>query len=196
MKRRAWTLVAACGALHAALRATALAAFANLGAAPQRAWAAPREVHGAHDAWAEPGLALAWGVLRGRDEASTRVVIRIEADPRHHARVTATGRDPFGGDTVALPAQRGTDGVVTIDVPRSHFADHPRTELRFFATGTNGAGAASGAEAAADADAALLVFFQGVPDTTPESTSAAQLEADLRARIARAREAANSSARR
>ena len=36
-----------------------------------------REVHGAHDAWAEPGLALAWGVLRGRDETRTRVVVRV-----------------------------------------------------------------------------------------------------------------------
>jgi hypothetical protein len=154
MKRRAWL-------------------FATLGVLQTRAWAAPREVHGAHDAWAEPGLALAWGVLRGRDEASTRVVIRIEADAKRHAHIAATGRDPFGGGTVALPVQRGADGAVLIDVPRSHFAEHPRTELRFHAPGA--------------AEVALLVYFQGVPDTTPESASAAQLEADLRMRIARAR---------
>lgn len=177
MKRRAWMLVVGFGTLHAAMRVTTFAAFVSLGAAPLPAWAAPREVHGAHDAWAEPGLALAWGVLRGRDEAGTRVVIRIEADPQRHARVTATGRDPFGGGTVVVPVQRGADGVLTIDVPRSHFADHPRTELRFFTAGASGG-----------SDAALLVYFQGVPDTTPESTSTAQLEADLRARIARARE--------
>ncbi|MBL8287729.1 MAG: hypothetical protein JNL85_07085 [Rubrivivax sp.] len=176
MKRRGWLHAAALAALHAAALAAAM--VAGLGAAPRQAGAAPREVHGAHDAWAGPSLALAWGVLRGRDEATTRVVIRIEADPQRHARVTATGRDPFGGGTVTLPVQRGADGALTIDVPRSHFADHPRTELRFHAPGASGA---------ADADPALLVYFQGVPDTTPESTSMAQLEADLRARIARAR---------
>ena len=31
----------------------------------------PREVHGSHDAYAAPGVALAWGVLRGADEATT-----------------------------------------------------------------------------------------------------------------------------
>lgn len=133
-----------------------------------------REVHGAHDAWAEPGLALAWGVLRGRDESSTRVVIRIEADPQRHATLSALGRDPFGGGSVELPVQRLADGVWRIEVPRSHFADHPRTELRFAATPPG---------------AALLVFYQGVPDTTPESSTLAQLDESQRSRIERARRA-------
>jgi len=133
-----------------------------------------REVHGAHDAWAEPGLALAWGVLRGRDEMSTRVVIRIEVDPQRHARVTASGRDPFGGGTVEIAVVRQPDGAARIDLPRSHFADHPRTELRFFAPGQSGPG--------------LLVYYQGVPDTTPESTGEAALQQDLQRRIERARD--------
>ncbi len=132
-----------------------------------------REVHGAHDAWAEPGLALAWGVLRGRDEAATRVVIRIEADPQRYARVTAIGRDPFGGGTVEIAVARAADGVARIELPRSHFADHPRTELRFFAPG--------------QAAPSLFVYFQGVPDTTPEFNSEAALQQDLQRRIARAR---------
>ena len=45
---------------------------------------APREVHGAADAYAEPGIALAWGVLRGADEATTRVTLRIVADPARY----------------------------------------------------------------------------------------------------------------
>ncbi len=135
-----------------------------------------REVHGAHDAWAEPGLALAWGVQRGRDEASTRVVIRIELDPQRHARVTALGRDPFGDGTVEIAVAPEPDGAVRIELPRSHFADHPRTELRFFAPG----------QAAPD----LLVYYQGLPDTTPEFNVEATLQQDLRRRIARARDGA------
>ena len=132
-----------------------------------------REVHGAHDAWAEPGLALAWGVLRGRDEASTRVVIRIEADGQRHGRVTALGRDPFGGGTVELPVRSSPDGSARIELPRSHFADHPRTELRLHAPGHD--------------RVHLLVYYLGVPDTTPEQATEAQLETDLRERSARAR---------
>ena len=56
---------------------------------------APREVHGAADAYAEPGIALAWGVLRGADEASTRVMLRIVADPARYPRLAVVGRDPF-----------------------------------------------------------------------------------------------------
>jgi hypothetical protein len=134
-----------------------------------------REVHGAHDAWAEPGLALAWGVLRGRSETDTRVLIRIEADPQRHARVTARGRDPFSDSAAVLPTPEANPGVVTIDVPRSHFADHPRTELRFFAAGLS--------------VPSLTVFYLGVPDTTPEHGSASALQQDLVARLARVRAA-------
>lgn len=140
---------------------------------PGLAAAAPREVHGAHDAWAEPGAALAWGVLRGRDEASTRVIIRVELDPRVWARLQASGRDPFGGGSVERPMLQGDGGLFTVDELRNRFADHPRTELRLFAPGA--------------AEPGLLVYFLGVPDTTPEWTDAAALQADLRARIAAAR---------
>ena len=40
----------------------------------------PREVHGSADAFAAPGVTLAWGVLRGATEADTRIVIRIATD--------------------------------------------------------------------------------------------------------------------
>ena len=42
---------------------------------------AGREVHGSSDAYAEAGIALAWGVRRGADEATTKVTLRIVADP-------------------------------------------------------------------------------------------------------------------
>ena len=134
--------------------------------------AAPREVHGAHDAWAEPGIALAWGVLRGRDEASTRVIVRVELDPRRWVRLEATGRDPFGGTSTDLPMLQGDGGRFTVDVPRGRFADHPRTELRLWAPGA--------------AEPGLLVYYAGVPDTTPEFNDRQALEADLARRLARA----------
>lgn len=136
--------------------------------------AALREVHGAHDAWAEPGVALAWGVLRGRDEASTHVWIRIQVDPARWARVQAVGREPFDGGSADLPIRQQDGGRYTVDVPRSRFADYPRTELRLWAPGAVRPG--------------LLVYFAGVPDTTPEFNERTTLDADLARRLARVRE--------
>ena len=97
-----------------------------------------REVHGSADVFAAPGVALAWGVLRGADEATTAVVIRIDADPpsipgcRRRASIRSRKAE--------LPLLRITRGARSLDVrvPRAQFADYPRTELRLFAVGGAG----------------------------------------------------------
>jgi len=133
--------------------------------------AAAREVHGAADAYAEPGLALAFAVLRGRDEAGTTVVIRIEADPTRYGHVSVQGRDPFGAAERVLLPRSATAGLPDLALPRPHFAELPRTEFRF--------------EGARE----RVVYYLGVPDTTPEFDRADALSADLARRIARARAA-------
>ena len=144
---------------------------------------APREVHGSADAYAAPGVALAWGVLRGADEATTAVIIRIDADPAVYPWLSAMAIDPFS--KAEAPLLRITRGARSLDVrvPRAQFADYPRSELRFFVS-------------AATVDAGtpqLVVFYLGVPDTTPEFTDAARLDSDLNVRIARARAAIGSA---
>jgi hypothetical protein len=42
---------------------------------------APRERHGMADTFGAPGIALAWAILRGVNEAITTVVVRIATDP-------------------------------------------------------------------------------------------------------------------
>jgi hypothetical protein len=138
---------------------------------------APREVHGVGDAYAGPGIALAWAVLRGGDEATTRVVLRIVADPKVYPTVAAIGRNPFNHEERALLPATPTAGEVELRVARAQYADFPRTELRFYAP-------------AATLDAsmpALTVFYLGVPDTTPEFVAEEALQAYLKDRIARAR---------
>lgn len=145
-----------------------------LGSAAQAA-DAPREVHGSADAFAAPALVLAWGVLRGADEVTTTIAIRIVADPGVYARVAVMGLDPFTQGERSLLAATATAGLADLVVPRSHFADFPRTELRFFHA------------AAGNAAPALVVFYLGVPDTTPEFTQPQKLDAYLGERIVRAR---------
>ena len=64
---------------------------------------------------------------------------------------------------------------------QGHSADFPRTELRLW----------QGGPAPNGAPPALVVYYLGVPDTTPEVALAADLDRSLSARIARARDPAN-----
>jgi hypothetical protein len=136
---------------------------------------APREVHGSADAYAAPGIALAWGVLRGATEGATTVVIRVIADPAQYGQVAARGKDPFSAQAEPLLAPTPSTRSVDIRVPRARFADLPRTEILLYAPGAR-------AEAPA-----VIVYYLGVPDTTPELAGTAALDASLDERIARAR---------
>ena len=137
-----------------------------------------REVHGMSDAFAAPGVALAWGILRGADEAATVVVMRIVADRAAYPWLAVTGIDPFTqAKHRVFPPKRSAD-VTHVRATRSHYAEFPRTEVRLYES-----------ESAALKDSpALVVFFLGVPDTTPEFATEDKLEAYLRQRLARALE--------
>jgi len=145
--------------------------------APAPAADPQREIHGMADAYAGQGVALAWAVLRGADEAGTVVVVRIVADRDLYPIVGATGSNPFSQRTQSLLAATPNAGSVELRAARAQFADFPRTELRFYATA-----------AAAQGDTPrLVVYFLGVPDTTPEFATEANLVAYFADRIARIR---------
>ena len=136
-------------------------ALATVAAAPSPAADPQREIHGMADAYAGDGAAVAWAVLRGADEVGTVVVVRIVADPDLYPIVGATGSNPFSQRTQSLLPATPNAGSVELRAARAQFADFPRTELRFYATA-----------AAAQADTPrLVVYFLGVPDTTPEFTA-------------------------
>jgi len=137
----------------------------------------PREVHGSADIFAAPGVALAWGVVRGTTEAATLVVVRIVADRDAFASMAAIGLDPFTQRQQLLLPMTPTAAGIDVRVPRAHFADFPRTELRLY-------GATNSTESGAPR---LVVFYLGVPDTTPEFATEAALESYLVQRIARVR---------
>jgi len=161
------------------LRAALLVCLALVcvAAAPAVAAHPQREIHGMADAYAGQGVALAWAVLRGADEATTVVVVRIVADPELYPIVAATGTNPFSQRTRSLLPGTPNAGSIELRAARAHFADFPRTELRFYAT-------ASAAQAGMPR---LVVYFLGVPDTTPEFAAEANLAAYLADRVARIR---------
>jgi hypothetical protein len=135
----------------------------------------PAEVHGSLDAFAAPGLALAWAVLRAKADAAAEVVVRVDTDPKVYGSLSVAGVDPFSKASQALVLLAPVDGTRMVRLPRSTFADLPRTEWRFYTSPT----------ARASDTPALLVYYQGVPDTTPEFNTESQLAASLAQRIER-----------
>jgi hypothetical protein len=133
-----------------------------------------KEVHGSGDTYGAQGVALAWGVLRGADEASTQVVLRVDANPRVYGTIAVVGKNPFGGQERVLQPPTTINASIDVRVPRAQYADFPRTELRLYS-------------ATAATAPSLVVYYLGVPDTTPEFTDAAKLDTYLADRIARAR---------
>jgi hypothetical protein len=145
-----------------------VAAGAAAGADP------PTELHGNADTFAAPGVALAWAVQRGTTEEATVVVVRVATDPAAFPWLALVGSDPFTKAEVALQPPTASAGSLDVRIPRARFADTPRTELRLFAS----------AAAARAGTPARVVFYHGVPDTTPEFAAPAALDAHLAARIA------------
>lgn len=165
------------------LLATALIALAGLPAPRVFAAEPPREIHGMGDAYAGEGVALAWAVLRGADEVATLVVVRIAADRDRYPLVGAMSRNPFSQATKPLLGAIRSAEDVELRVARAQFGDFPRTEFLFY-------GSASSAQAD---EPRLVVYYLGVPDTTPEFATEANLTAYLADRMARLRAAGSRS---
>ena len=133
-------------------------------------------VHGMADTFAAPGVSLAWGVLRdpaGGDAAS--VIIRVVTDAQAYPVVAAVGVDPFTQAREPRLAATRVGGGIDVRVPRARFADYPRTEFLLF----------DSAAVPPAGEPKLVVFYLGVPDTTPEFAAAAALDAHLAQSIAR-----------
>jgi len=126
-------------------------------------------VHGADSVFASPGVSVVWGVLRGPTEALTLVVTRISNPAARFGYLRVEGVDPFTGRRSAVVEGMPLGARADVASPRSTFADLPRREIHLYST-------------EADWHArkpALTVYYLGVPDTTPEFGSRADLDAYL-----------------
>ncbi|HEV2054949.1 MAG TPA: hypothetical protein VGV06_07240 [Methylomirabilota bacterium] len=126
-------------------------------------------VHGGDSVFLSPGIGIAWGVLRAPTEEETVVVTRISNPMARYAYLRAEGVNPFTGRRTAVVEGVPLGARADVKSPRAGFADFPRREFHLFAT-----------EAEWRArKPALTVYYLGVPDTTPEFTSQAALDAYL-----------------
>ena len=119
------------------------------------------ELHGADSTFQTEGLVLMWAVLRGTDEQSTQVVLDIvqaSAAAERFRFYSVEAVDPFTGESrIELEAQplRGKNRVLRA---RPEFQIFSNRRILFF---TDESSAALGRPQ-------LTVYYQGVPDTSPE----------------------------
>ncbi|MGH7042728.1 MAG: hypothetical protein ACREFY_11425 [Acetobacteraceae bacterium] len=130
---------------------------------------AEQAVHGANAIYLGPDVRIGWAVLRGKTADATAIVLRIVNVVHAYRFVRLDGSNPFSGKHTVLVAAEPLAESVALSVPRARFADFPGCEVRLFKSRP--------ALTANRPD--LTVFYLGVPDTTPEFTTAPAADAYL-----------------
>jgi len=126
-------------------------------------------VHGADSVFASSGIAITWAVLRGPTEEQTQVVIRVSNPAARFAYLRVEGVDPFTGRRAAVVEGLPLGIRADVTSARAGFADLPRREIHLYASESDWRARKP----------TLTVYYLGVPDTSPEFTSGAALDAYL-----------------
>jgi hypothetical protein len=132
---------------------------------PSLALGQGQEIHGENSVFLGPGVAIAWGVLKGATEEQTQVILRIVSTDTSFAAVRIEGVDPFTQNRQAIIDGQPLHDRLDVRTPRGTFAGFPRREIRLYRTDTDW-----------QADKpSVTIFYLGLPDTTPEFSSEAAL---------------------
>jgi hypothetical protein len=127
------------------------------------------EYHGADSTFQKEGLVLMWAVLRATNEASTQVVLDIVKTSPAATRYrfySVVAVDPFSGESRIEVEAAPLEEKNRILRARPDFQIFSNRRIFFFA---DKAGADLG-------QPELTVFYQGVPDTSPEFAELEPLE--------------------
>ncbi len=146
--------------------ATVLLGLVTL-AGPGAARAQAPELHGADSVFVSPTATIIWGVLSDPKQEHVLAVARVINTARRYEFVTLVAMDPFSGRRTTVVEGVALNDQVDLRSPRGSYADYPRREFHLYRT-------------AGDLRAkrpALIIYYLGLPDTTPELHSQAALEA-------------------
>ena len=131
---------------------------------------AATEIHGADSSFRAQGITILWAILKGPAEESSFVHIRIlQADPGSFRFYGVEAVDPFSKETAWVVRGEPLRGVQTVKSVRTEFRDKTERWLQFYAD----------RESLEKGQAALTIFYHGVPDTAPELLTEAELEVYL-----------------
>lgn len=133
-------------------------------------------LHGSLDIFSAEGIELAWAITKssqGQDPEKDVVSLRIVRKDKKIGALTVLGVDPFTGNQNSVFKAAFSDRFLEIQFPRSHFADYPKTEIYFF----------SSSEEEKKNAPSFIVYYMGVPDTTPEFLDEEKMEKYLTERL-------------
>jgi len=128
-----------------------------------------REIHGADSSFRVDSLGIVWGVLRSVQGAPVQVIIRVRVlgdVPTPYASYAVQAVQPLSGATDWVARRRPLESVNDVVCPREGFKDMTGRRLLFFRQ------AAGAPDQAPD----LVIYYMGVPDTTPEFADVGQME--------------------
>jgi hypothetical protein len=145
------------------MTALALAIAVAVWAAP--AHCEPPEVHGADSAFRTGPVAICWGMLRGAPGEDVQVVIRIrimEEGPLPFAELAVEAVHPLTRAAETVVPRRPLERTTDVTAARESFKNLTGRRIAFYGR--------------SDAQPQLVVFYNGVPDTTPELLDRERLE--------------------
>jgi hypothetical protein len=132
------------------------------------------EVHGENSVFAGEGVAIAWGILKAPVEDQSQVTLRIVPRGQPVAAVRIEAVDPFTAKRQVVLDGQPLGNALDVSSLRGSFADFPRREILLYRTVTDWQAGRPTA----------IIYYLGVPDTTPEFASQSALDAYLRDALA------------
>jgi len=131
---------------------------------------AATEIHGADSSFRAQGITILWAILKGPAEESSFVHIRIlQADPGSFRFYGVEAVDPFSKERAWVMKGEPLGAIQTLKSVRTEFRDKTERWLHFY----------TDRESLEKGQAALTIFYHGVPDTAPELLTEAELDAYL-----------------
>ena len=133
---------------------------------------AASEIHGADSSFRAQGVTILWAILKGPAEESSFVHIRILHDAAAAPALkfyAVEAVDPFSKERAWVVRGEPLRDVQTVKGVRTEFRDKTERWLHFH----------TDQESIEKGQAALTLFYHGVPDTAPELLTEAELEAYL-----------------
>jgi hypothetical protein len=127
------------------------------------------KVHGADSVFVSSTVKIAWAVRKGASEDTSVVVIRVVNSASVYRFLRLDGVDPFSQSRKMLVPPRPINEHVDLTIPRGDFAMHPSCEILLYESKPT----------AVDNTARLVIYYLGVPDTTPEFSNDTEVKTYL-----------------
>lgn len=134
--------------------------------------AQPVEFHGADSVFAKNGIVVVWAIEKRGNDRSPLVYLRIVRTPaaastfRYYSLLAV---DPFTGSSRPLVDGRPLQELNTATAEMAEFQTYSSRRILLFATEGDVRGDSP----------SMVVFYQGVPDTSPEFVDRHKLESYL-----------------